>query len=379
MTTTEEFVDSRIGELITTFRYLSPMNVTVYVDSTNTQYMFDDFSKINLPFDCRGFLEYNQATNSGRMNRFDADKNNIYTDDMTEEEKTLLKQWFALFVMENDFLVQTYSLEDPGKYVNKSILRLSEAKSQGLGYCAKKCPIPVGKFFADTYEWKPVKIIIREDGTLVADPASYCDLCYIFLTKEEWDAFPHPPEKYDSRFDMRYDFTSNTFKDMRTSESAKQFVETAIDSRFNILKTSVLTDLFTGGLADYQIVLEWISKVTSAHALLDGSESYTATYFATMLESQTGVETAILGQPNTVTTAIDEAQVVVDKDKQYQQQMAKLNGYKNFWMKAIDTMSSLSGTAITPAYCYDVHDKFVDWYNKEYNDNLTSHTLISLL
>ena len=59
--------------------------------------------------------------------------------------------------------------------------------------------------------------------------------------------------------------------------------------------------------------------------------------------------------------------------------MAKFAGYKAFWMNAIETMSSLSGTAITTEYCYDVHDKFVDWYNLEYDDNITSHTLISLL
>lgn len=376
---TVEFSDPRIGELVTTFRYLSPMNVTVYVESTNTQYMFDDFSKIKLPFECYGFLEYNRETNSGKLNRFDADKNNIYTDNLTEDEKTLLKQWFVLFVTEKDFMVQTYSLEDPGKYVNKSILKLSEAKQQNLGYCAKKCPVPVGKFFADIYEWKPVKIIIREDGTVVADPASYCDLCYIFLTQSEWDAFPQPPEKYDSRFDMRYDFASNTFKDMRTPESAKMFVRNDMDIRFNALRTRILSELFYGGLSDYQSIYEWIVKTTAARALVDGSTSYITTYFKDVLDSQIKVETDILGQKNTAVTALEIAQDVIETDKKYQKEMTKLIGYKTFWMKAIDTMSALTGATVTAEYCYEVHDRFVDWYNLEYNDNITSHTLISFL
>ena len=376
---TEEFSDPRIGELVTTFRYFSPLNVSVYVESTNTQYMFDDFSKIKLPFECHGFLEYYRETDSGRLNRLDIDKNEIYTDDLTDDEKELLKQWFVLFVTENDFLVQTYSLEDPTKYVNKDIIKISEAKKQNLGYCAKKCPVPVGKFFADTYEWKTVKIIIREDGSLVADPASYCNLCYIFLTQGEWDVFPQPPTKYDSRFDMRYDFVSNTFKDMRTPENAKLFVENAIEARFNMLKTKILSDLFPSGLTDYQAILDWNLKAAAARALVYESGSYIADYFQNVLDSQIKVETDILGQQHTTTTALETAQSVIETDKEYQKAMAKFAGYKAFWMNAIETMSSLSGTAITTEYCYDVHDKFVDWYNLEYDDNITSHTLISLL
>ena len=64
--------------------------------------------------------------------------------------------------------------------------------TKGYGFTVLDVPpYPVSRRRGGT--WEEIVAIIREDGSLVERPAGFCERCVLFLSHEEWDAFPTRP------------------------------------------------------------------------------------------------------------------------------------------------------------------------------------------
>lgn len=101
---------------------------------------------------------------------------------ITSKEEESIQKYCSEFVSNHDFYV--YAINENNLYFKK--VYKSEAEKDGLKYIINQIPpYPVSRWNEKINTWEEIVMIIKEDGTVVRHPASFCDQCTIFLTQKE--------------------------------------------------------------------------------------------------------------------------------------------------------------------------------------------------
>lgn len=99
--------------------------------------------------------------------------------DMTDEQKNECLQSCKKYDEIFDYYVYAYNNQNIfTKYIKKS-----EAISNKYLYTTIKPLYSVSKW--NTSKWEEVKLIVKEDGSIIINPSEFCDRCVLFFTENE--------------------------------------------------------------------------------------------------------------------------------------------------------------------------------------------------
>ena len=171
-----------------------------------------------------------------------------------------------------------------------------EAEISGYSWILKESPDhPVSKLVDG--EWVRIAATIRSDGSYALMPASVCDACVLFLSAVEWEAFPKP-----SRSSEKWDFVSESWKDPRTLDTAKDGADSWIRESFSPKRREVM------GNAPYRETVWWVEQMKEAQAYRANSDAETP-FLDGMLEAFAGHEaTALITKDELVNSILKYAE-----------------------------------------------------------------------
>lgn len=200
-------IDQDLSKKILVFRFIEPSSVTIIVDKVGN-FVSEDFDSSTLPFYNCSFIHFEPTANilqikigTGQIQTMDSDQIAIM-EAFIQGLPTILDLHFPCY--------------DPAKSnLYSGVMSISEAKSKGYVSVMEDCPYSVAKYNTESNQWEKVKAIITDNGRLIVDPESYCDLCVLFMTEEEWAAFPQY-DASDITAVWRWDFDEKTWIDVRT-------------------------------------------------------------------------------------------------------------------------------------------------------------------
>lgn len=179
---------------------------------------------------------------------------------LTEEEQLICRTYCDDYLENGDYPVQTYETES-GLY--RGIMLKSSALEKGYSYVLGNTPDhPISKYQDNT--WKRIVAVIRSNGSYVLMPSSVCDACVVFLTAEEWDAYPKP-----SRNTEIWDFSSESWKDSRTVEEARTSADAWIRGLYVVQRKALM------GFGSYQELASWPWQIDEAKAWQADNEAAT--------------------------------------------------------------------------------------------------------
>ena len=135
----------------------------------------------------------------------------------------------------------------------------SEAEAKGYGFTVLDVPpYPVSRRRGDT--WEEIVAIIRDDGSLVERPEGFCERCVLFLSREEWDAFPVRPTSAHV-----YDLENGEWVDPRPFAKLLHEVQLEIRNCFEIRRWKIW-----GKFIPQYEQLTWSAQVDEATGFLNG-------------------------------------------------------------------------------------------------------------
>lgn len=129
--------------------------------------------------------------------RYDSNKNEAFyvldgkVNQFTDYHYSECQNYCKNFLNSHDFFVYVYN--ENNIYVRK-VLK-SEAEEMKLSYTFMKPKYPVSKWINDN--WEEVKIIIKNDGTVIRNPTSFCEQCSYFITESEKKEYTNIDQYYD--------------------------------------------------------------------------------------------------------------------------------------------------------------------------------------
>lgn len=151
----------------------------------------------------------------------------------------------------------------------------SEAEAKGYGFTVLDVPpYPVSRRRGGT--WEEIVAIIRDDGSLVERPAGFCERCVLFLSREEWDAFPVRPTSAHV-----YDLENGEWVDPRPFARLLHEVQLEIRNCFEIRRWKVW-----GKFIPQYEQLTWAAQVDEATGFLNG-EARATPYIDAFLAART--------------------------------------------------------------------------------------------
>jgi len=104
---------------------------------------------------------------------------------LTKEQKSECLEFCKTFKDEWDYYVYAYNSDN---IFSEKVLK-SEAIENKTPYSLLEPKYPVSRW--NGKKWEEIKIIVKDDGTLVINPDTYCDRCVKFLSKSDIDKVPH--------------------------------------------------------------------------------------------------------------------------------------------------------------------------------------------
>lgn len=258
---------------------------------------------------------------------FEPDTNNYIkvlgadTLELTEEEKEACKKYAHDYVNAADYPAWPYTKE--GLYINEMLKSVAEENNLDYTVLAGAPDHPASKFIPatdDTPEhWERLKVVIREDGSYVYDPAYLCDKCLVGYTEKEWEELPNKPHKpYE-----RWDFKEEKWYDPRTFESVQANAKSDITRSFD----NVIWQMLGEYTPQYQMDT-WVWQVMEAKWIVANWDKKpskedleaNAPYLYTFLEKRTDPE-----KPN----LLDLAKDVLANHSKYLKTAAEVNA--NLW------------------------------------------------
>ena len=123
--------------------------------------------------------------------RYDSIKNEAFyildgkINNFTEFHIKQCQEYCKNFIDNHDFFVYIYNKNNI--YTRKMLK--SEAIKLNLSYTFIKPIFPLSKWKDD--HWEEVKIIIKDDGSVIHNPVNYCDQCVYFITENEKNQYPN--------------------------------------------------------------------------------------------------------------------------------------------------------------------------------------------
>lgn len=139
------------------------------------------------------------------------DKDSFYIIDGTKRklnktQRTSCEQYCEDFFKNRDYYVFAYNQHNI--FVRK--MYKSEAERYGYQYIINVIPkYPVSRWNEKINDWENIVTIIKNDGTVVRNPANFCDQCVVFLTQEETNNLPGI-DKYKDNY-HRYDIETKSW------------------------------------------------------------------------------------------------------------------------------------------------------------------------
>ena len=145
---------------------------------------------------------------------------------LSPEEQEECREYIKNYINNADFPVYAYN----EKNIYVGMMKKSEAVERGINYVILEQPqYPVSKWMTD--HWEPVYAIISDSGVLTMNPLSFCEACVVFLTKEEFEAFPKQPNS-----NYIYDIENNEWVDPRKHDELVLSVQQEIRNFFERLR-----------------------------------------------------------------------------------------------------------------------------------------------
>lgn len=170
---------------------------------------------------------------------------------LTDEEIAACRAFCDSFAATADYSVQAYEPET-GLYVGTMLK--SEAVGTGLSWLLGAAPDhPVSKLVDG--QWVRIAALFMEDGHYRLLPDSTCPKCILFLTQDEWDAWPKP-----ARSTEIWDFATETWKDYRTLERAQSTADDYIRNAYTSKRAEAL------GQVPSQEMATWPMQLAEARA-----------------------------------------------------------------------------------------------------------------
>lgn len=278
---------------------------------------------------------------------------------LTDEEMDTIDKWLENYWEESDFINIPLSCYDPNdSNLYKGVLPLKEIKDKKYIFTEETCDFPVGKYDPEKQEYVKVKAIIREDGSYVIDPGSYCSACIMFLTEEEWNALPPPSEEQQKYYYIRYSFKTNSWYDSRTIKEMRENFERVIKERLNSVNSdnaSYYLGMSTYGSNTVSVPLNYINIENENQE--ENNELY-----------QYGVESINTFFNTKITSKID----TTDKNwllEQFKKTCKVVEGQKDAWLAIPSIMEKQKSPEFDlsiPSGWDKLIDKFDTWMESVY-------------
>lgn len=227
-----------IDKIVSSFRFTAPRTLT-FRTVMGDFYTNDNFNPSNLPFDCHGLLHYEPETNTYLKQenvKQSNGENFVVPIELTDNEKLQTTQFLTKVLQTEELDISLPAFEREINNLYQGVFPLSVIKANDWGYTPIACELPLAKYNEKEDIWVSIKAIIREDGSYIIDPSSYCDQCVLFLSQEEWDTFPPPEQDPSSKKLIAYDFKQKKWVDSRTASQVYKMLLTNIQSTFDRLR-----------------------------------------------------------------------------------------------------------------------------------------------
>ncbi len=216
-------IEQNLSKKILVFRFVAPSTSMIVVESIGN-FQTEAFDPKILPFQNCTFIHYEPAANIYQI-RFG--ENSLQT--MTDPQKEQVEIFITTLPTMMDLHFPCY---DPNRSnLFQGTISISEAKSKNFISVLEDCQYPVAKYDTETHTWIAVKAIITDSGRLILDPDSYCELCVLFLSDDEWNEFPKPNEEANTA-EWRWDFELKEWVDVRTPQEMLQIYKNFVYSMF---------------------------------------------------------------------------------------------------------------------------------------------------
>lgn len=197
----------------------------------------------------------------------------------------------------------------------------SEAEAKGYGFTVLDVPpYPVSRRNGEA--WEEIVAIIRDDGSLVERPEAFCEKCVLFLSHEEWEAFPERPTPAHV-----YDLENSEWVDPRPFAKLLHEVQLEIRNCFEIRRWKVW-----GKFIPQYEQLTWPYQVEEAKGFLKDN-AFATPYIDAFLAARTDE-----GKPDKESLCKD----ILVNHTAYLRGMAAVNAEQWGWLKRTET-SAVNG------------------------------------
>ena len=354
---------------IAAFMY-SNGNATLWIKSTWNKYEIPNFDINTLPVKSEMYLHYEPNSDIYVYTKMDSE-GNIVEISFTEEEKKLFSEKLLDVMVDVDVHIPTYE-NDTGYKLYSGLKQLSQI-DEHFSMTPTTCDHSVGKWNESKNDWEKVKAIVLSDGSLRLDPAGVCDSCFIFLSEEEWNDFPHPPAEYDSRYIMRYDFKTETWKDVRSLEQAKSHWENFITNQESLLRSWAVSDIL--GIDSYNPVTisAWNELVEACEQKINGSISENEeSLIRALIYAEDSVYAYVENMDIPVTDIDEYCKLVVTKNENYKARLSRISGEITAWKNIGNSI-----TDPTIAKYDSLQNQFADWAKLTYDKDIYVSSKVS--
>lgn len=358
-----------LKDSISAFMY-SDGSASLWIKSTWNKYELPNFDIDTLPVKSKWYLHYEPDSNIYIYTKIDLD-GNIVEISFTEEEKQLFLEKLLEVAIDTNIHIPTYE-NDTGYKLYSGLKQLSQIDDH-FSMAPVVCEHSVGKWNENKKDWEKVKAIILSDGSLRIDPDSICDSCFIFLSEEEWDSFPHPPEKYDSRAVMRYDFKSQIWKDTRSLKQAKLNWENFITNQESLLRSWAVSDILSIDSYNPITISAWNELVKACEQKINGSISENEeSLIRALIYAEDSVYAYVENSDIPVTDVSLYCKSVILKNEKYKARLSRISGEIAAW-------KNIGNSIVDPTVDkYDsLQNQFAAWVKLTYNKEIRVSSLVS--
>lgn len=335
-------------------QYTSP-SLTIYTD--RGPFIISNFDISELEFDCHGFLHFEPSMNIYQRHKNDQGLEAV---NLTPKEIELVTNYITNLLESEQLDLPFPAYERVLDNLYQGVYPLSEIKQNNWGYTYIPCDYPVASYNETTNEWERIKTIIREDGSYIIDPDTYCDLCVKFITEKEWETFTKPPTD-NPRAHIAWDFITETWVDKRTPEEAANSYYVQVKQIFESLRSQEAEYFFniqgysvTGFQNYFQMYEERIQSddnVDYAEITADAEASIYKTVFDTTVDTMA---------PKNV----DDMKFNIT---QYRIACNIIGGQEDAWRNIPDIQKNNGSCMYDKVSHWDaLQDKFNEWITKVY-------------
>lgn len=176
---------------------------------------------------------------------------------LTVDEIVKINAYQETYIDTQDYAVWAY--DSNNLYITE--LMKSAAIEKGYQYVMIGAPDHPASKLVDN-QWVKIKMVVREDGTIVLDPAALCDLCVLGFTQDEYEKLPKQPNVH-----YLWNIKTGTWYDPRTLESCRKQAITNLKISYDHVIAIMLDDY-----VPFRQMNTWSWQVNEATAYLNAED-----------------------------------------------------------------------------------------------------------